>query len=134
MTTRDKRDVYKDGVERGRRTVARATRNTSDLMGGVASAVADGAKAFGESMRKDDPDNSGRMSPPESLAEAGALAAARMFEGMAGAWNAFYEALRRDHDAERDRDPPPPPPAAAVPEIDYERLAELVAAKLRPKV
>src|SRR5262245_59809064 len=90
------RSAHKRGVRQGKRTVARATRNMTDLMVGVSSAMADGARAFGDAVRRDDDE----MAAPTDVVEAGALAVSRAFEGLAATWRNFYDNLQRDHAAD----------------------------------
>ena len=54
------------------------------------------------------------------VVEAGALSASRMFAALAESWQGFYDNLVRDHRAAPTREP-----------IDYDRLADLVVAKLK---
>lgn len=116
--------VYKRRVRAGKRTVARATRNMTDLMVGVSSAMADGARAFGDAVKRDDDE----LAAPTDVVEAGALAVSRAFEGLAATWRTFYENLQRDHADDE------PAAAAPAPAIDYEKLADLVAERLKQKM
>ncbi|HMG24539.1 MAG TPA: hypothetical protein VK607_24550 [Kofleriaceae bacterium] len=110
----DDRDVYKTG--RAAPIAERAHRNMTELMVGVSSAMAEAARTFSDTLR----DRAQReVSRPTDVVEAGALSASRMFAALAESWQGFYDNLVRDHRA-----------APAEP-IDYERLAELVAQKLK---
>jgi hypothetical protein len=111
----DDRDVYKTG--RAAPITERAHRNMTDLMVGVSRAMSEAARTFSETLRDRTKDETSR---PTDVVEAGALSASRMFAVLAESWQGFYDNLVRDHRAE-----------ASAEKIDYERLAELVAQKLR---
>lgn len=108
------RDVYKPG--RAAPITERAHRNMTELMVGVSRAMAEAAQTFSNTLRDRAQADTAR---PTDVVEAGALSASRMFAALAESWQGFYDNLVRDHQA-----------APAEP-IDYERLAELVAQKLR---
>jgi len=108
------RDVYK--TRRAQPMTERAQRNVTDLMVGVSKAMAEAARTFGDTLRDR---AEGDKSRPTHVVEAGALSASRMFAALAESWQGFYDNLVRDHQA-----------APAEP-IDYERLADLVAQKLK---
>jgi hypothetical protein len=111
------RGVYKQGA-RARDTMNRATRNMTDLVVGVSKAMADGARTFSETVAERAKETAAR---PTDFVEAGALTASRVFSSLAESWQTFYESLVRDHKA-----------TAAVPEsIDYERLADLIAERMK---
>jgi hypothetical protein len=111
------RGVYKAGA-RARDTMNRATRNMTDLVVGVSKAMADGARTFSDTVAERAKDTAAR---PTDFIEAGALTASRVFSSLAESWQAFYESLVRDHKA-----------MAATPEsIDYEKLADLIAARMK---
>jgi hypothetical protein len=120
----DDRDVYKTrSAERAERAepaepmTDRAHRNVTDLMAGVSGAMAEAARTFGDTLR----DRAQADRPrPTDVVEAGALSASRMFAALAESWQGFYDNLVRDHRA-----------AQTVEPIDYDRLATLVAEKLR---
>jgi len=109
------RDVYKSGRAP---IVDRAHRNMTDLMVGVSKAMAEAARTFGDTLRER---AQGDASRPTDVVEAGALSASRMFAVLAESWQGFYDNLVRDH-----RTPAGEP-------IDYDRLAELVAEKIRSR-
>jgi hypothetical protein len=112
----DDRGVYKPGA-RARDTMNRATRNMTDLVVGVSKAMADGARTFGDTVAERAKDTTAR---PTDFIEAGALTASRVCASLAESWQAFYEALVRDH------------AAIAAPEpIDYDKLSDLIAAKMK---
>ncbi|TMQ16745.1 MAG: hypothetical protein E6J90_11065 [Deltaproteobacteria bacterium] len=108
----DDRDVYKPG--RAAPLTERAHRNMTDLMVGVSRAMAEAAQTFSTTLR----DRAKDAARPTDVVEAGALSASRMFEVLAESWKGFYDNLVRDHSAKTDP-------------IDYDRLATLVAEKLR---
>jgi len=110
----DARDVYKAG--RDAPITERAHRNVTDLMVGVSRAMAEAAQTFSTTLADRAKADTSR---PTDVVEAGALSASRMFAVLAESWQGFYDNLVRDHKT-----------AKAEP-IDYERLAELVAQKLR---
>jgi hypothetical protein len=108
------RDVYKTG--RGPIT-ERAHRNMTELMVGVSKAMSEAARTFSETLRDR---AQGENSKPTDVVEAGALSASKMFAVLAESWQGFYDNLVRDHRSQKPAEP-----------IDYERLAELVAQKLK---
>jgi len=113
----NERGVYKQGA-RARDTMNRASRNMTDLVVGVSKAMADGARTFSDTVAERAKETAAR---PTDFIEAGALTASRVFSSLAESWHSFYESLVRDHRA-----------TAAAPEpIDYEKLADLVAAKMK---
>lgn len=110
------RGVYKQGA-RARDTMNRASRNMTDLVVGVSKAMADGARTFSDTVAERAKETAAR---PTDFIEAGALTASRVFSSLAESWQTFYESLVRDHTT---------PPAAES--IDYDRLADLIAAKMK---
>jgi hypothetical protein len=110
----DDRDVYK--TRRAAPIVERAHRNVTDLMVGVSRAMAEAARTFSDTLRDRAETDRSR---PTDVVEAGALSASRMFAVLAESWQGFYDNLVRDHK-----------PAPSEP-IDYDKLAELVAQKIR---
>ena len=110
----DDRDVYKAG--RAAPITERAHRNMTELMVGVSKAMAEAAQTFSNTLRDRAKTDTSR---PTDVIEAGALSASRMFAVLAESWQGFYDNLVRDHRADK-----------AEP-IDYEKLADLVAQKLR---
>src|SRR5262245_9620860 len=109
------RDVYKAG--RAAPITERAHRNMTELMVGVSKAMSEAAKTFSETLGDRAKADASR---PTDVVEAGALSASRLFAVLAESWQGFYDNLVRDHRAE-----------ASAEKIDYERLAELVAQKLK---
>ncbi len=97
------------------------TRHTlQDLMVGTSNAVADGARAFSDTVRTRADSGATR---PLDLMEASSLMTSKVLEAMAKSWREVHEDLV----AERQ----PAPPAV---DIDYDKLADLVASKLRAAV
>jgi len=116
---RDPDDVYKHTPLD--RAMHRANRNMTDLVVGVSNALAEGARAFGTTVRERTKDDAAR---PGDLVEATALSMSRALAALATTWQDFYDRLVRDRDERRA-------PTAAPEPIDYDRLATLVAEKLR---
>jgi hypothetical protein len=110
----EERDVYKAGRPP---LTERAHRNMTDLMVGVSKAMAEAARTFSDTLRDR---QQGDGSRPTDVVEAGALSASRMFAALAESWQGFYDNLVRDHRAAPTGEP-----------IDYDRLADLVVAKLK---